>query len=131
MKKLLPAFLFVSIYSTVIVAQSKTGSVCVAKIAARTSTEPNMGVGTLPEGNKIQIDNQIVARSSEKSARIGGLSLKKRHFVKIYQDEKLHHSFKFSFGDFQTTKLCLFTKENYHTWQLWELRNSVGCSCGK
>ncbi len=126
MKFIFPILLLLFTFS--FAPAQQTGSVCVEKFKSSTQSNignPNFGV---PSGNKIQIDGKIAFRSSE-NAKIGGLSLKKKHLIKIYSDKKLVHSFKFAFSEFDRPKLCLFLNDFYGTWQLWEANRTKSCGC--
>jgi hypothetical protein len=124
--------IFIFIFIGFVQAQN-TGSVCVRKLNAPTAGEKSLGNPTGGESfhkYKIQIDNKIVSGSYDKSVKIAGLSVRKKHFIKIFQDGNLIQSFGFRFGDeFNSPKLCLWLKDLYQTWQLWEASKSISCSC--
>lgn len=129
--KLLFSTLFL-LSALIAVQAQKTGSVCISKFDAPTAGEKGLGNPTGGDSlhhYKIQIGDKIVAGSYEKGSVVSGLSLKKRHSIKIFQDGKLIQSFSFSFSRFSNPKLCLYLKDLYKTWQLQELKNSPWCSC--
>ncbi len=114
------------------VQAQNTGSICAAKFEKPKTGEKSLGNptgGDSYHAYKIRVGEQTIIGSYEKNVVIGGLSLKKKHSVKIYRDGELIQSFRFSFNDFESPKLCLFLKELYDTWQLWEAKKSVSCSC--
>ncbi len=107
-------------------------SVCITKFDAPTSGEKSLGNPTGGDSShiyKIQIGNKSVSGSYERSTKITGLSLNKQHIVKIHEDGKLIESFKFSFKQFSSSKLCLYLKDLYKTWQLQEVKKSPWCNC--
>ena len=109
-----------------------SGSVCIAKFDAPTAGEKDLGNltgGDSVHDYKIQIDTKIVSGSYDKRVKIGALSLKKKHLIKIFQDGSLIQSFKFGFNEYKSPRLCLWLKDLYKTWQLWEAKESISCSC--
>ena len=131
--KLLFLTLFLLFVLNVAVRAQNTGSVCIAKFDAPTGGEKSLGNPTGGDSlheYKIQIGDKIAFGSYEKGSVISGLSLKKKHSLKIFQDAKLIQSFSFSFNRFSGVKLCLYLKDLYKTWQLEAQKNSRRCSCG-
>lgn len=116
--------------------QSKgiNGSICVAPVDA-----PNNGEKSLSNpsgGNRIQmyevqVDSKAKIKvSNSESVKINGLSANKKHLVKIFGDGKAVESFRFSFSDYSSNKLCLWFKSLYETWSLWETKESGRiCQC--
>lgn len=130
MKIIFSIFLF--LFAVGYCRAQNTGSVCVAKFNAPTAggkTLGNPNGGDSVHEYKIQIGSKNVAGSYEKSVKIAGLSLKKKHLIKIFQDGNLIQSFRFGFNEYKDAKLCLWLKDLYKTWQLWEAKQSMSCGC--
>lgn len=113
---------------------SSNGSVCVAPVSA-----PNNGEKSLsnPSGGnhiqiyEVQIDNKSKIKvSNTESVKIGGLSTKNKHRITIFGDGKAVESFRFSFSDHSSNKLCLWFKSLYETWSLWTTKEAGKiCQC--
>jgi hypothetical protein len=116
--------------------RARTGTVCVAPAAP---LPEGVGVRSLatPTGEprasaySVQIGGRPAVKVSATSGvKIGGLSLGRRHLVKIYGDGELLESFRFRFADYSSRELCLWFKSMYETWSLWEAKNGgAECRC--
>jgi hypothetical protein len=112
------------------------GAVCIAPIPESSFFPPvpreNTGDRDPDSNFEISIDGRKrVKVSLTKSVMVKDLDLKKRHVVAVYDEKKLVTSFRFSFSSYGTGVLCLWQKDLYRTWSLWDYYGSsaVGCKC--
>jgi|SRR5271166_1349404 len=130
MKVLLASLLLLSMIS-LSAANSETGAVCVAPIAAQ--PDPRSGANIEPclsQKLSVKIDSREVVPFSKKlSVKIDGLDLAAHHRVVIYCESKPQQSFSFRFSDFKGSSVCLFINDLYKTAQLWEPDRSPWCKC--
>jgi hypothetical protein len=111
------------------------GSVCLAPVAEGNDRE--MGLGNPNGGGRsfnfsVQIDGrERITVSHKHSISVPDLDLNTRHRVRIFRDGKPFTSFSFKFSDYKRrpTKLCLFIKGLYETWQLWDAKDCPWCKC--
>jgi len=115
------------------VQAQNTGSVCIAKFNAPASGQKTLGNPTGGDSfheYKIQIGDKTAFGSYDEGVKISGLSVRKKYFLKIFRDGDLVQSFGFRFDDkLKNLKYCLWLKDLYQTWQLWEAGKSSACSC--
>lgn len=117
-------------------AKQSLGSICIAAV-----TPPNSGEKSLanPSGGNsvssysVQIDKRKpLTTARDKSLNVSGLEIRKKHLVRITGDGKLKESFWFTFSEYSTTRLCLFFKSLYETWNLWDAKYAGGiCRCNR
>ena len=117
-------------------AKASSGSVCIATV-----TPPNSGQKSLANpagGNRIssysvQVDKRKpLITSKDKSINISSLAVDGRHVVKIFGDGRPIESFRFTFSEFSTRKLCLWFNALYETWQLWDAKHGgAKCNCNR
>jgi hypothetical protein len=116
--------------------RSKTGSgsICIAEVTPPAAGETRWGN---PRGERastysIQVDQRAsVDAPSNGAVRIAGLSVGKKHLVRIYGDGVLKESFRFRFESFDTKELCLWFNSLYGTWSLWDAKDGGSkCRCG-
>jgi hypothetical protein len=116
-------------------ADSARGVVCIAPVRASNPNPislANPAGGSRKFGFEVSIDGRKRLQVDHaESLVIKGLDPKKRHMVAIYRNGGLITSFRFSFSDYRSRSLCLWFKELYETWSLWDYRDSrtVGCKC--
>lgn len=113
-----------------------SGSICLATITPPNSEEKslaNPSGGNRIASYSVQIDKRkALTASKDKSINVSGLAVGTRHLVKIFGDGKPVESFRFSFSDFSTTKLCLWFNSLYQTWQLWDAKDGgAKCKCNR
>jgi hypothetical protein len=115
-------------------ARAAHGSVCAGP--AERAAEGRKALGNPAGGDPVSVysvsvgGRPAVPVSGARGAMFSGLSLRKRHLVKIYGDGKLVHSFRFKFSDYADNNLCLWFNSLYESWSLWEAKEGRGkCLC--
>ena len=117
-------------------AKASSGSVCIATVTPPSSGQKslsNPAGGNRISSYSIQVDKRkpLIA-SKDRSINIPSLAVDRRHLLKIFGDGKPVESFWFSFSEFSTTKLCLWFKPLYETWQLWDAKDGgAKCNCNR
>ena len=119
--------------SAYVQAQS-SGSVCIAPPARPTAGEKslaNSAGGNTITTYAIQIDRKpSVIASNDEAVKISGVSLGRKHLVKIIGDGRVVQSFWFKFSSYKSRELCLWFNELYETWSLWEAKDAgAKCRC--
>jgi hypothetical protein len=117
-------------------AQEPTGQICVAPAAP-----PALGQKSLsnPTGENrirrytIQIDHfSPTVVDSKHSTLISNIPLRGIHWVRVRGDGKVVESFKFTFLEFSSTRLCLFFNSLYESWNLWDSKQPhPWCKCSE
>ena len=116
-----------------LVAQEKSGAICVAPIPHRppsTAATPELFCRS---GNfSLRIDSQnVITWPKDKSISVTGLDLNGSHRVVVLCDGKPHQTFKFRFSEYRVAKACLFLNDLYWTAQLWEPEQAPWCKCNR
>jgi len=113
-----------------------SGSICLATITPPNSEQKslaNPSGGNRISSYSVQVDKRkTVTASKDKSINLSGLAVDRRHLVKIFGDGRPVESFRFTFSQFSTTKLCLWFNSLYQTWQLWDAKDAgAKCKCDR
>jgi hypothetical protein len=115
--------------------KASTGSICIATITPPNSEEKSLGNpsgGNRYSSYSIQVDKRRPVIAKDKAVTISGLAVGTKHLVKISADGKPMQSFWFRFSEFSTTSLCLWFKDLYETWQLWDAKDfGSKCRCNR
>jgi hypothetical protein len=117
--------------STMVIAQNKTGVICVAPIKHEPPTTAATPEVACVSGNfSFRIDSgRLVAWPKDESMSLTGLDLKMRHRVLVLCDGRPQQSFRFRMSEYKTGKACLFLNDLYLTAQLWEPKQAPWCTC--
>jgi hypothetical protein len=116
-------------------ASPTRGAVCIAPVPVSNPSPISLAN---PAGGSRSFDFEVsmdgrrrLKVNHTESLVINGLDPRKRHTIAIYEKGTLITSFRFSFADYKSRFLCLWFKELYQTWSLWDYRESriVGCKC--
>jgi hypothetical protein len=127
-------FLSLSTDAAAVHHQAKHGSVCISAVPKPSSGEASLanpaGGGRTFEYAIQFNDGPITPIPHHKGLQINGLSLNRRHLVRIYRDGDLVESFRFAFETYRSRELCLWYKSLYETWSLWTKQEAKdNCDC--
>jgi hypothetical protein len=118
-------------------AETGGGTLCLAPVPRATTREITLWNAAKGEryldAYAVQVDDRPVqALSQDKSMKLTGLDLKRRHRIRILNQGKVVESFFFRFSEHKTADLCLWLKLLYQSWSLSPAEWSGSpCSCGE
>ena len=111
-------------------AELPKGSLCVAAIPEKPNASSTPGLGC--KSGKLSFKVDAMAEKSwptSESLKIEDLDVMQRHRIVVSCDGKPQQSFRFTYSQFETKKLCLFINDFYKTAQLWDDKSSPWCKC--
>jgi hypothetical protein len=113
------------------ICRAETGQVCVSSVGQEQGEESVVNPAGGSRKYSIQIDGSEIRKALPDTAFLfDNLALNKQHLVKIRLDGKLYASFSFTFEKYESSNLCLWYKDFYHTWSMWKQKDAKHlCKC--
>jgi hypothetical protein len=131
MRIVLVALLVTTFLDPSLLAQSQTGSMCIAPFVPDPADNLSApGLFCASGKFSLKLDAQPpISWPKKESVKVDSLDLTGNHRVVVFCDGKPQQSFSFRFSEFKSTELCLFLNDLYKTAQLWEAKRSPWCRC--